>query len=84
MMKIRPWEEEACCLYAESHTRLPESWPSPPADAVQDRLDLALRRGTTNSQAWAYAWLRAWIAGKPLPMPPQPKVSEKGHWKADR
>lgn len=82
--QVRPWEEEARCLYAEGHTHPPKSWPPTPTKIVQDRLDLALRRGTTASQAWAYAWLRAWIAGKPLPLPPRPKSSEQENWKPDR
>jgi len=83
--KLRPWEEEARCLYAEGHAHPPEAWPPAPAKGVQDRLDLALRRGTTNSQAWAYAWLRAWIVGNPLPPPPpQPRNPGQENWKPDR
>ena len=57
-LKLRAWEEEARCLFAEGHTRPPDVWPKAPTAPVQDKLDLALRRGTTASQAWAYAWLR--------------------------
>ena len=84
LSRLRPWEEEARSLYAEGHTRPPDSWPPRPAISVQDRLDLMLRSGTTASQAWAYAWLRAWIAGKPLPLQPRPKSSGKENWKPDR
>jgi hypothetical protein len=82
--KFRPWEEEARCLYAEGHVHPPESWPSAPPIEVQGRLDLALARGTTASQAWAYAWLRAWLAGKPLPPIPQPRTTGQEKWKRDR
>ena len=81
---LMPWEEEARCLYAESHTHLPEAWPTAPPKVVQDRLDLALRRGTTKSQAWAYAWLRAWIDRKPLPPAPRFSGSGQENWKPDR
>lgn len=67
---LRPWEEEARCLWAEGHTRPPEAWPAAPGPGIQDRLDLALRRGTTAAQAWAYAALRAWLRGGRLPPPP--------------
>jgi len=70
------WQEEARCLWAEGHTRPPESWREAPETAVQARLDRALQGGTTASQRWAYAWLRAWLAGRALPE--LPRVSEPG------
>lgn len=82
--KLRPWEEEARSLYAEGHAHPPESWPPTPEKGLQDRLDLALRRGSTASQAWAYAWLRAWILGKPLPPTPPPRNQGQENWKPDR
>ncbi len=82
--RLRPWEEEARCLYAEGHTQPQESWPLAPMKPIQARLDLALRRGNTASQAWAYAWLRAWIARKPLPPAPPLKSSGRENWKPDR
>lgn len=81
---LRAWEEEARCLWAEGHPRPPEAWPPAPEGAVQDCLDQALRRGTTASQAWAYAWLRAWLAGRPLPGPTRPRrpsVQPEGVWR---
>jgi hypothetical protein len=63
--KLRPWEEEARCLWAETHTALPAVWPEAPDGAEQDRLDLALRRGGTKLQAWAYATLRSWLRRGP-------------------
>lgn len=83
-LNLRPWEEECRSLYAEGHSRPPESWPTPPSKVIQDRLDLALCRGTTTSQAWAYAWLRAWIAGKPLPPGKLTRVPAHESWKPDR
>ena len=80
---LRAWEEEARCLWAEGHTRPPSAWPTPPPDETQDRLDLALRRGRTGTQAWAYAALRAWLGGKPVPGPPPPKSREEGGWTQD-
>ncbi len=85
-LKLRPWEEEARCLFAEGHPAPPNRWPKAPDPATQTRLDLALRRGTTASQAWAYGWLRAWIAGRPLPNFPrrEEKKSMKNPWFPDR
>jgi len=71
-LDLRRWEEEARCLWAESHRRLPKAWPSAPAAALQARLDRALAGGTTREQAWAYRWLRAWLRHEPLPAPPEP------------
>ena len=68
---LRRWSEEARCLWAEAHHRPPESWPAPPAAALQDRLDRALAGGTTREQAWAYRWVRAWFKRGKLPEPPQ-------------
>lgn len=84
LSKLRPWEEEARCIYAEGHTHPPESWPPAPAKGLQDQLDLGLRRGSTAFQAWAYAWLRAWLLDKPLPPPPQPRNPVQENWKPDR
>lgn len=81
---LRAWEEEARCLWAQGHPRPPEVWPPAPEGAVQDRLDRDLRRGTTSSQAWAYAWLRAWLAGRMLPGPTRPhppSVQPEGVWR---
>ena len=79
---LRPWEEEARCLWAEGHTRPPDTWPEAPPQETQDRLDLALRRGTTGTQAWAYASLRAWLRGEALPSPPS-RMAAKDSWKPD-
>lgn len=69
-LELRRWEEEARCLWAESHRRLPKAWPPAPAPALQARLDRALAGGTTREQAWAYRWLRAWLRSQPLPAAP--------------
>lgn len=61
------WKEEALCLWAENHVRMPEGWPREPDPSTQVELNLALAQGSTSFQRWAYAWLRAWVAGKPLP-----------------
>ena len=74
------WQEEALCLWAEGHTRLPEPLPPAPEARVQARLDRALQGGTTASQRWAYAWLRAWLAHQPLPAPPGALTSASGGW----
>jgi len=66
------WEEEARCLWAESHQRPPQAWPMAPTFAQKARLDRALAGGTTREQAWAYHWLRAWLRREPLPAPPGP------------
>ena len=58
---LRPWEEEARCLWAETHTRPPDAWPAAPEGPMQKRLDALLTRGTPSGQVWAYAWLRAWL-----------------------
>jgi len=68
--KLRPWAEEARCLWAESRTHPPRSWPSSPSERVQDQLDQALRQGRTRQQAWAYRSLRAWLSRQPLPSQP--------------
>ena len=70
------WQEEARCLWAEGHTRPQAPWPPDPEPQVQARLDLALRAGTTATQAWAYHWLRAWLNG--APPPPGPDQAEPG------
>ncbi len=81
---LRRWEEEARCIWAEQHVRLPKSWPQPPAPALRDRLDRALASGTTRTQAWAYQALRAWVAGKPLPAPPAAPVAKTvSEWKKE-
>jgi hypothetical protein len=74
------WQEEALCLWAEGHTRLPEPFPPAPEGTVQTRLDHALQGGTTASQRWAYAWLRAWLAHQPLPAPPRALTPASGGW----
>lgn len=68
---LRRWEEEARCLWAETHVQPPPRWPEPPSQGLQDRLDRALARGTTAEQAWAYRLLRAWAERDPLPEPPR-------------
>jgi hypothetical protein len=78
------WKEEALCLWAEDHTRLPDPWPVPPDAPLQKRLDTALLAGTTASQHWAYAWLRAWLRGRPLPKPPEPSLPQAQAWQPDR
>lgn len=77
---LRRWEEEARCLHAETHTAPPSAWPAPPAPLIQNRLDLALQGGITSTQAWAYRALRAWLAGDPVPEPPQPRQPEERPW----
>ncbi|MDP1831420.1 MAG: hypothetical protein Q8K67_05130 [Geothrix sp.] len=67
---LHRWEEEARCLWAESHRRPLEPWPAVPTGPLQDRLDRALAGGTTREQAWAYRCLRAWLRREPLPGPP--------------
>lgn len=79
----RRWEEEARCLFAETHVRPPGRWPSNPGGALQDRLDRALAGGTTLEQAWAYGALRAWISGKPLPSPPGRKTRVPDPWRKE-
>ncbi|MBP1628692.1 MAG: Sporulation protein [Holophagaceae bacterium] len=69
------WKEEALCLWAEEHPRPPERLPSEPEAHIQARLGLALAQGSTATQGWAYAWLRAWLAGDPLP--PGPKTAPR-------
>ena len=76
------WREEALCLWAEGHPRPPDPLPPDPAPAIQARLDLALAAGTTASQAWAYAWLRAWLAGSPLPQLPPVSATTSDPWEA--
>lgn len=76
------WKEEAICLWAEAHTRPPEPWPAEPEEPLQKGVDRALMAGTTASQRWAYAWLRAWLGGQPLPRPPgRPKADA---WRSER
>jgi len=77
------WQEEAYCLWAEGHTRPLEPWPPAPDAATQRRLDRALREGTTATQRWAYAWLRAWLAGGALPRPPEPSALASETWKPE-
>lgn len=69
------WKEEAACLWAEGHTTFPDPWPPEPEAALGKRLDTALAAGTTASQRWAYAWLRAWLEGRPLSPVAAPRVS---------
>lgn len=76
------WREEALCIWAESHTHPPNPMPPDPAGGRQAELDLALTAGTTQRQAWAYAWLRAWLAGAPLPSPPRPNLQAPASWEA--
>jgi hypothetical protein len=81
---LRRWEEEARCIHAETHVRPPEAWPPPLPDPLQDRLDLALAAGTTETQAWAYRTLRAWLTGEPLPPVPQaPPPPRTDPWQDD-
>jgi hypothetical protein len=77
---LHRWEEEARCLWAESHRKPPKAWPVPPAAPLQDRLDRALAGGTTREQTWAYRWLRAWLRHEPLPGPPSGGVVEPEAW----
>lgn len=77
---LRRWEEEARCLWAESHRRRFEAKGPGPAAALQDRLDQALAGGTTREQAWAYRWLRAWLRQEPLPAPPQGPAKAREAW----
>lgn len=71
------WEEEARCLWAETHTAPPAQWPTPPSAGLRDRLDRALARGTTAEQAWAYRSLRAWLRREDLVLP-QAAPAERG------
>lgn len=68
--KLRPWAEEARCLWAETRTQPPKTWPAAPPEGTQTRLDQALRQGSTRQQAWAYRALRAWLNHQPLPPKP--------------
>jgi len=77
---LRRWQEEARCLWAETHARAPRIWPGAPAEALQVRLDRALAGGTTREQAWAYRWLRAWLRKEALPEPPAPRKEAEGAW----
>lgn len=81
--KLRRWEEEARCLWAESHPHPPGVWPAVPAPELQDRLDLALTRGTTATQAWAYAALRAWLRREALPQAPASRPKPRDPWKKE-
>ncbi len=78
---LRPWAEEARCLWAETHLRPPEAWPPAPEAALQHRLDRALRAGTPRLQAWAYGALRAWLHRKPLPPAPLPPPPARDPWR---
>ncbi|HJV48326.1 MAG TPA: hypothetical protein VJ549_03530 [Geothrix sp.] len=78
--KLRRWNEEARCLWAEGHARLPRAWPVPPMAALQDRLDRALAGGTTREQTWAYRWLRAWLRREVPPAPPEVHAPEPEAW----
>ncbi len=78
---LRPWAEEARCLWAETHLRPPEAWPPAPEAALQHRLDRALRAGTPRLQAWAYGALRAWLDRKPLPPAPLPPPPARDPWR---
>lgn len=80
---LRRWEEEARCLHAEDHVRPPTTWPQAPDAALQARLDLALSRGGTALQAWAYRWLRAWLMGQPLPIEPRQPAKPQPRWHQD-
>jgi hypothetical protein len=78
--RLRRWNEEARCLWAEVHHRPPKVWPPVPAPALQERLDCALAGGTTREQAWAYRWLRAWLRRERLPQPPVVRRPESEAW----
>jgi hypothetical protein len=77
---LRRWQEEARCLWAETHARPAKAWPGAPPEALQARLDRALEGGTTREQAWAYRWLRAWLRGEAPPEPPSPRKAAEGAW----
>ena len=77
------WREEAQCLWAESHRQPPSPWPTQPTTALQDRLDRALVGGTTQEQAWAYRWLRAWLRHEPTPAPPHAQQREPEVWRKE-
>lgn len=77
------WKEEAACLWAEGHTRLPDAWPQEPDRSLQSELDLALVQGSTIFQKWAYAWLRAWLEDRPLPRSPRGPKREALVWNAE-
>ena len=77
------WKEEATCLWAEGHTHPPANWPPDPEPAIQKRLDAVLQAGTTASQRWAYAWLRAWLNRQPLPNPPGQPIPQATAWQAE-
>ena len=77
---LRRWAEEARCLWAEHHPRPPKAWPASPPAGLQGRLDRALAGGTTREQAWAYRWLRAWLRGEALPVPPGAGRAERDPW----
>jgi len=77
------WKEEAICLWAESHTCLPDTWAQEPDRSLQTELDLALAQGDTAFQKWAYAWLRAWLGNRPLPRSPRGPKHEELIWNAE-
>jgi len=80
---LRRWEEEAHCLWAETHIAPPEAWPEAPEEVLQADLDRALERGTTEFQAWAYRWIRAWLAHRPLPPPPDHPPKADPAWEPE-
>lgn len=82
-LRLRPWDEEARCLHAETHARPPSRWPLPLAAAVQARLDRALRGGSPREQAWAYGALRAWVSGRVLPPPPPRPLPVPETWRKE-
>ncbi len=81
-VRLSRWEEEARCLWAEGHVHPPEPREAPDP-GLQARWNRALDRGRTREQAWAYASLRAWLRGGPLPAPPpQPGPRAEG-WRPE-
>ncbi len=77
---LHRWQEEARCLWAETHSRQPKTWLQAPEPSLQARLDRALAGGTTREQAWAYRWLRAWLRREPLPAPPKTAAPSPEAW----
>ena len=77
------WKEEALCLWAEGHTHPPKPSRPEPDETLTRRLDAVLAGGTTASQAWAYAWLRAWNEGTPAPAPPLAPASKPDIWQEE-
>ena len=47
---------------------------------VQGPVATALAGGTTREQLWVYRWLRTWLRGDVLPVPPRAVARKNGAW----